>query len=269
MEWNGTKQKFERQLPLPPPIIAVNVSLMTESHKSFGVHCKERPGKQVEAVADTGCQTSTCGQNILRLLDIPERYLIPTNHGIVGITDTRLKIMGTVMLKIGYNGKETRQMVYVSTNSAGLYLSEKALADLGLIDSKFPNISSETQANAVSTALEEEEDGEKCECIPRAAAPEPPKEIPYPPTDENKSKLKSWLLKEFSSVGGYGISLGGSGAAARGMHSHFSPSSSSSRAVLTALACVSLLMLGNLESMSPKSANAFSERYRPAEFVDT
>ena len=112
---------------------------MTESHQNFGIHCKELPNKEIEAIADTGCQTSTCGMDTLKELGIPERYLIPTHHGIVGITDMRLKILGTLMLKITYNGGETRQMVYVSSNPMGLYLSERALTDLGIIDSKYPN----------------------------------------------------------------------------------------------------------------------------------
>ena len=125
MEWNNKTRKFERKSPKPPPIINVKVSLMNEVHKDFGIHCTQKPDKDIEAIADTGCQTTTCGIDTLREMNIPEQCLIPTNHGIVGITDTRLNILGTLMLKMTYNGSETRQMVYVSSNPMGLYLSEK------------------------------------------------------------------------------------------------------------------------------------------------
>ena len=111
MEWNHEENKFEKQSPLPPPIIPVKIQLMVDSHKEFGIHCKPKLPTEIDAVADTGCQTSTCGQDILKILNIPERYLIPTSHNIVGITDTRLKILGTLMLKITFEGRMTRQMV--------------------------------------------------------------------------------------------------------------------------------------------------------------
>ena len=194
MEWNDKTRKFERKSPKPPPIINVKVSLMNEVHKDFGIHCIKKPDKDIEAIADTGCQTTTCGIDTLRKMNIPDQCLIPTNHGIVGITDTRLNILGTLMLKMTYNGSETRQMVYVSSNPMGLYLSEKALSDLNLIDAKFPNTHI---PKSLSASVRTEKDD--CECIPREKAPEPPEKIPYPPIPENKNKLKSWLIKRFES----------------------------------------------------------------------
>ena len=102
------------------------------------------------------------------------------------------------MLSITYKDRSTKQMVYVSENSDGLYLSEKALADLGMIDSKFPGVDTSSKADAVSSSKKEEE-GDDCKCIPRKEAPEAPKKIPYPPTEENKAKLKTWLTNEFES----------------------------------------------------------------------
>ena len=194
MEWDEEKKRFHKQLPRPPPIIKVNVTLMEDAHKDFGIYCKERPSREVEAVADTGCQTSTCGVDIMKSLRIPARYLIPTSHGIMGITDTRLNIIGTLMLKITYMEKTTRQMVYVTSNSMGLYLSEKALSDLGLIDSKFPSSQDSKAAPAKISPVKDE-----CECIPHEPAPEPSEQIPYPATEDKKLNLKSWLVERFKS----------------------------------------------------------------------
>ena len=200
MEWSEETHRFEKRPPMPPPLITVDVHLMNDVHKEFGIHCDERSGKRIDAIADTGCQTSTCGIDTLKTLKIPERYLIPTSHGIVGITDTRLQILGTLMLKITYMGKETKQMVYVSGNAVGLYLSEKALSDLGLIDRRFPNIENTTHLHAaVINATKNNDNQDDCKCIPREPAPDPPKQIPYPPTEENKKKLKEWLTTTFAS----------------------------------------------------------------------
>ena len=73
----------------------------------------------------------------------------------------------------------------------GLYLSEKALSDLKLIDAKFPNPHVLTSKTASIQAEKED----NCKCIPRMPAPEPPEKIPYTPTTENKDKLRSMADK--------------------------------------------------------------------------
>ena len=120
MEWNIEDQAFEQKAPRRPPILKVTATMMNEEHKEFGVNCSQRQTQAVlSAVADTGCQTSTSGIGILKALNIPARFLIPTKHRIIGITDTSLKILGVLLLKIECNGRSTNQMVYVSSNASG------------------------------------------------------------------------------------------------------------------------------------------------------
>ena len=193
MEWNNTDHKFEKRLPKPAPCLNVEVSLMTDTHRKFGVHCEEFPPVNISAIADTGCQTSTSGSDVLSKMKIPERYLIPTRHKIVGITDTPLDILGALMLKISYNERTTNQMVHVSSKPSGLYLSETALKELGVIDDEFPN---QSQAGPVSTPLQGENND--CKCIPRTTAPDRPEKIPFHPSKKNVPKLKQWLIERFS-----------------------------------------------------------------------
>ena len=40
---------------------------------------------------------------------------------------------------------------------------------------------------------------DECKCIPRSEPPEKPEKIPFPPTKENRGKLKAWLLENFES----------------------------------------------------------------------
>ena len=117
MEWDAEKEAFERIAPRPPPKMQVKARLMEEVHSKYGVKCQSNGPMMVSAVTDTGCQTSSAGVNMLRKMGIPERYLIPTCHRIIGITDTNLKILGAVFLEIECNDRVTRQMVHISTNS--------------------------------------------------------------------------------------------------------------------------------------------------------
>ena len=83
--------------------------------------------------------TCTAGIDVLRHL-CPVEYLVPTRHRIVGITESSLHIIGMALLHITTeSGGETRQVVYISENIKGLYLSETALKELGVIDPDFPN----------------------------------------------------------------------------------------------------------------------------------
>ena len=202
MAWDVNEEKFIRKRPTPSPKMDVKLSLLTESHKQFGIFCNRKvPDKKFTAVADTGCQTTTAGIDLLKALRIPKRFLIPTSHLIVGITDSHLDIMGALMMDIRYRGKTTKQMVYISSNSKGLYLSEDALKDLCLVSKEFPNQSSSFIGSATTAPKEDEiEENEcDCECLPRSPPPGQPTKLPFPATEENKPKLKAWLIDHFSS----------------------------------------------------------------------
>ena len=228
MEWSNEKGMFVPKRPEPSPRVSVKVSLMHSAYKTIGVELKgsrKRTFSQatVDAIADTGCQTPTAGIELLKSLNCSDSYLIPTKHRIVGITHSSLGIIGSLLLRIELNGVVTRQMVHISTNVKGLYLSQTALKDLNLINKSFPNNSNSSMKNHISPndikivgyvgehsngnccscSTKEipvnDDDDTPCECLPRAAAPSRPECIPFKPIPENIPKLKTWLEKSFAS----------------------------------------------------------------------
>ena len=96
MEWNGTS--FIEKHPAAPPVINVQASVMHRAHKSFGKKWQnDRPAPTeigLQAYTDTCAQTCTSGPEILSMLQCHSSYLVPTTHGIHGITDKPLDIMG-------------------------------------------------------------------------------------------------------------------------------------------------------------------------------
>ena len=206
MEWNGAS--FVPQRPAPSPKIDVNVSIMHSAHKKLGVNwCGSRKGSYspttVCAVTDSGCQTCTAGVEFLDDIGCPKSYLVPTSHKIVGITDASLGILGAVMLRIEVNGAVSRQMVHISQKARGLYLSETALKNLGILSSSFP--SPATSASVATSGVEESchgdcrKDGTNSPCPKRTTTPARPETIPFPPTKENRDKLEKYLLDVFGS----------------------------------------------------------------------
>ena len=207
MEWDGSS--FTPTPPSPSPRMDVKVSIMHTAHEKFGMKWKgSRRGAYkphtVSTLADSGCQTSTAGVDLLEEIGCPITYLIPTTHRIMGITKLSLDLIGSVLLRIEYGGVITRQMVHISRNTNGLYLSKTALMDLGLIARNFPL--PPASAASIDTLLNEK-GGTECEgcegtqCTLRTAPPERPDEIPFAPTDENIPKLEKWLLDKFASSG--------------------------------------------------------------------
>ena len=194
MEWNAKRDRFEPTRPEPSPVVKVKVSVMKDVHQKFGVKVGEiSRTRMIDAVADTGCQTTTCGVEILHWLNIDRNGLIPTSHGMQAIENSSLNVIGSVFAKLTLRGKTTRQMIHVSDKIDGMFLSERACKDLGIVTRDFPDV--ETIVAATKTKMMEE----KCSCFERENAPEKPTQIPYLPTEANKKKLKDWLISRFKS----------------------------------------------------------------------
>ena len=125
---------------------------MVESHAKFGRTLSKKTSRwthRIRTVADTGAQTCSSGLGILKILGYTSDSLIPTNHRIRRITDYQLRIKGVLFMRIRVGIRETRQVVYVSGNTSGFYLSESALKDLELIPRNFPSQTSRIDASAI------------------------------------------------------------------------------------------------------------------------
>ena len=84
MEWNSLKGAFEKEKPKPSPSIQVELELMKVEHKRLGSDCRKDAKGTMHAITDTGCQTTTSGTEILKVLNIPMSSLLKTRHSIIG-----------------------------------------------------------------------------------------------------------------------------------------------------------------------------------------
>ena len=121
------------------------------------------------SVADLGCQTSTAGKGILRMMGLSEEVLMSTKHRIVYVTDHSLDIIGMLLLmEIKLREKTFCQMIYISHCRNDMYLSKSCLQDLGVISKTFPE--SEVSVAASGTTTVESFVHNNCKCIPRATS---------------------------------------------------------------------------------------------------
>jgi hypothetical protein len=194
MEWVESLDRFAQRRPHQLPRLSVDVSVLTETHTAFHKHISlntnSNQGKCLtDAIADTGAQTCACGLDVIRALGISEQDLVPTSHRITSVTSAAMDIAGVLFASISAKGQVTKQAIYVGRNIEGLFLSVKALHDLGSIPSAFP-VPVPTTINAVVT---------ECSCPERQPVPPMPSKIPFEPSKENVPKLEEWILQHFAS----------------------------------------------------------------------
>ena len=199
MEWEA--DQFVPSAPKHHPELAITVTIVQDAHAKLGKHLTGKEsarvvnGAKTTGCADTGAMTCSGGTELLDLLHCPTRFLLKTSHRIHGVTGTSLDVMGS-LLRIEANGRVTRQVVYISRNTRGLYLSERALIDLGAVPGHFP--APAASANAATSMSEPLEGCAPCGCPKRSAVPEPPKTMPFPATESNREKLEQWMRSHFA-----------------------------------------------------------------------
>ena len=90
------------------------------------------------AYTDTCAQTCISDTEILSRMNLNEEHLLPTCHGIIGVTGRRLDIVGAIMVELQYNQRKSRNVVYVCKNVKGFFLPKKVQVELGMLHSSYP-----------------------------------------------------------------------------------------------------------------------------------
>ena len=206
MEWSDAERSFVAYRPRNLPQVSVTLSVISAAHKDFNkeipspVMTQIRNGISVNACADTGAQTCASGPDLLKALNIDEKYLIPTSHKIVGVTQSHMDIMGVLLVRIQAAGRESQQVVYISRNIKGFFLSEQTQIDLGILSPQYPApgvFSTEESITAATTTYRSSETQGGCTCMRRTKPPLKPEQIPFPPTPENRERLETWILDRY------------------------------------------------------------------------
>ena len=112
-----------------------------------------------------------------------------------------MDIMGVLLLRIEAQGRVSRQVVYISRNTKGFYLSEQAQIDLGALPADYPTANCfGPRASMAATSTKESdilEPTAPCGCPTRDKPPPRPEQLPFPPTPENRKALELWLLDHY------------------------------------------------------------------------
>ena len=148
-------------------------------------------------MADTGCQSCLAGMHVVSRLGFSWSDLIPIRMKIHAANNKGINILGAAILRFtGDNktGKEvtTRQLTYITDCCYKIFLSRKACISLAFISKHFPTIG-EASNDSIATSTSDNY-LHTCGCPKRSVPPPPRTALPYPPTENKKSKLKQFLL---------------------------------------------------------------------------
>ena len=202
---------WTRQKSKPQPFITLKVTSHQDDYKEFGIHLNFQPKAcSIPAMADTGCQSCLISLKLLSRLSFSERDLIPVTMKMHAANDNKIKIIGAVILRISGTSShgehiETRQITYVTPDSDKFFLSKEACIKLGMITNLFPEIGEvkNVELGSEVTITEEPHTGSQsnisncCDCPKRQLPPPKPKHLPYTPNEENREKLKQWLINYY------------------------------------------------------------------------
>ena len=208
MEWS--EGGFTAVKPRPLPQINAKISILHNAHNDFkkGISQHDlqtmKHGVSVSCYTDTGAQTCACGPELLDTLNLNVRYLIPTSHRIIGVTQSFMHIIGIALVKIEAAGRMTNQVVYINKNISGFFLSQSAQADLGIIPKRYTTPNMFSSEPTVTASYESKPSPNTCVpcargCPQRTAPPQAPTQLPFTPTPENREKLEKWLLQHYAS----------------------------------------------------------------------
>ncbi|MCP3680923.1 MAG: hypothetical protein GY782_11975, partial [Gammaproteobacteria bacterium] len=206
------------------PMITVKTSVSMSSYESLGLTRPRVLGTVVRQafLCDTGASISIAGVQFARKLGIREEDLLRVNMMITSADDSPIKVVGAVLVDIWAGGEATKEMVYICEGTKGCLLSLDACVNLGIIPKTFPepglggdvNDRGEVGAGVIDGGQDENPHGCRggaarggqhrkragcdCSCPDRELPPDPPDQLPFPATPENRGRLEDWMRDRYA-----------------------------------------------------------------------
>ena len=173
-------------------------------HPLNTVQSHPRHSAMIDAITDTGCMSCLAGMNILTILGLSSKDLIPVTAQMKSADNDAIQLLGAIFIELeGYDNSgtqvRTKQMVYISEKTEVFYLSRSACQDLGIISEKFPKICEYSNITKVATINQKQAIFAPCGCPKRTMPPSQLDNPPFEISESNQSKLEEYILKQFES----------------------------------------------------------------------
>ena len=211
--YSHLNDRWIRRASQPQPFVALAITIHPDDYIALGFKSVIHQPKSMHlrAMADTGCQSCLASMSIIRRLGLSEKDLISVTTRMHAANNSGIPILGAAILRFSGKSKpgqhlETRQIVYVTTDSDKLFLSRETCEALGMISGHFPTVGEAipthmgSHMDTSSDAAEQtNQPPGQCHCPQRQTPPSKPAEPPFPATEANRERLQEWLLDYYRS----------------------------------------------------------------------
>ena len=212
--FDRSTHSWHKKQSRPQPYIAITAQTTLEDYSSLGQQLKKPPRRfTTKAMADTGCQSCLAGTATMKRLGLTTKDLLPVRLKMRAANDSPITILGAILIRLAepQGKRSTTQMVYITDHVDKIFLSQEACADLGIIPTGFPTTRCDSADNPDTSNQDrrptqdhpnqdrrpDQDAPRTCSCPQRAQPPTKLTEAPFPPTQENRGKLESFLLKRY------------------------------------------------------------------------
>ena len=141
--------------------------------------------------------------NLLQHLNLQKDDLIPTKMVMHAANNKTINILGAVVVRLktlSKNTTETRQMIYITTDTEKMFTSKEACVALGMIPKAFPAATqTEIKATTESSSLTQQTNPGTCDCPIRCQPPPLPAKLPCAPTPGNRQALEQHIKDYYRS----------------------------------------------------------------------
>ena len=212
--FDRSTHSWHKKQSRPQPYIAITAQTTLEDYSSLGQQLKKPPRRfTTKAMADTGCQSCLAGTATMKRLGLTTKDLLPVRLKMRAANDSPITILGAILICLAepQGKRSTTQMVYITDHVDKIFLSQEACADLGIIPTGFPTTRCDSADNPDTSNQDrrptqdhpnqdrrpDQDAPRTCSCPQRAQPPTKLTEAPFPPTQDNRGKLESFLLKRY------------------------------------------------------------------------
>ena len=158
------------------------------------------------------CTYKATSLQVIQCLGLTKHNLIPVTMHMYAANNHNIKILGAVILRLTGPSRsgmtlETRQIVYVTTDSIKFFLSREACTELGLITTAFPMVGEAVDQLRTSNPFMKTPNSvlhnltdNPCNCPHRQLPPPKPTQPPFPATPANCQRGFSTIMVPAHSI---------------------------------------------------------------------
>ena len=168
--FHSPHERWIQQPSQTQPFLALTATAHPDDYRALGlkpVISKPHTAK-LTAMANTDCHSCPASMKVISLLGLGENDLLPVTLGMHAANNDGIKILGAVVLRFSgqsHSGQllETRQIVYVTSDTDKLFLCREPCTALGMITENFPSVGEMHKGDQAARITQHA----RCDCPPR------------------------------------------------------------------------------------------------------